>query len=251
MTVSPGSVRTALADQQVRAPLHTIVTLLCIVSGSLDAIAFLTLGNAFASVMTGNIVFIGISLGTLDSRLALYCGLAIVSYVLGVLVGSWLAQRWTRTGDCRIWPSSVTKTLGVQLGVLSVASVVWILLSGEVDGHLDLVFLSVAASVMGVQGAAVRKIGVQVSTTYMTGALTTLLEALVTRRRFSGTETSAVGGLTALAAGALLGSVVLTHHRALALVVPTLALSCVVVVLLWSARRRRILSNPHAQTDKP
>lgn len=250
MDVSSNSVKTAPAGQQVRAPLHTIVTLLCIVSGSLDAISFLALGEAFSSVMTGNIVFIGISVGTFNSRMALYCGLAIVSYVLGVVLGSWLAKRWTRSSDCRIWPSCVAKTLGVQLGVLFVASLVWIFLSGEFSDHFDLVFLSMAAGAMGIQAAAVRKIGVQVSTTYMTGALTTLLEALVTGRNLSHTETSAIGGLTALATGALLGSVVLTLNRSLALLVPTLALSGVVAMLLWCARPKRRISDRNVQRDE-
>lgn len=236
---SPSKSADATAGPRVRAPLHTIVTLLCITSGSLDAISFLALGEAFASVMTGNIVFLGISLGTLDSRLALYCGVAIVGYVLGVVLGSWLAKRWTRASDCSIWPTSVTKTLGVQLAILLIGSLVWIYLGGELPGRLNLAFLAMAAGAMGIQGAAVRRIGVQVSTTYMTGALTTLLEALVTGKNFSRTETSAVGGLTALAAGALLGSVVLTLNRSLALLVPTLALSCVVVILLWCSRPKR------------
>ena len=45
-------------------PLHALVILLCVISGSLGAISFLALGEAFASVMTGNIVFIGAAAGT-------------------------------------------------------------------------------------------------------------------------------------------------------------------------------------------
>lgn len=211
-------------------PLHTMVTLLCIVSGSLDAISFLALGEAFASVMTGNIVFMGVAAGTQNSELALFCGIAIVGYVVGVAVGSWMVSRWTRDAAGEIWPVQVTKTLCVQLAILIAASVAWLCLDGKVSHHVGMVFLTMAAGVMGIQGSAVRGLGVRVSTTYMTGALTTLLEAIVTRRPFGGTESTAVRGLLALATGALLGSLVLTHLAPAALLVPTTSLAVVLLI---------------------
>ncbi len=246
MASSPNKV--PVKESSARVPLHVVVTLLCITSGSLDAISFLALGEAFSSVMTGNIVFMGVSVGTSDPRLALFCGIAIISYTVGVALGSWLANRWSRANHASLWPSSVMKTLAVQLALLATAAVIWLALGGRIHGRWDLAFLAVAAGVMGIQGAAVRKIGVPVSTTYMTGALTTLLEALVTGRRLSRTETSAIGGLSALAAGALLGSVVLHVERSLALLVPTLALGAVVTILLWCGTRRRG-SEPHADAQ--
>lgn len=211
-------------------PLHTMVTLLCIVSGSLDAISFLALGEAFASVMTGNIVFMGVAAGTQNAELALFCGIAIVGYIVGVAFGSWLVSRWTTESTGEVWPAQVTKTMYVQLVILLVASTVWLALAGEVSHHVGMIFLAVAAGVMGVQGSAVRGLGVRVSTTYMTGALTTLLEAIVTRRPFSGTESAAARGLLALATGALLGSLVLTHLRPAALLVPTISLAIVLLI---------------------
>ncbi len=92
--------RTAqLADtaSSTELPLHTMVTLLCIVSGSLDAISFLALGEAFASVMTGNIVFLGVAVGTRDPHLALSCGIALGGYVVGTAAGSWLVTHWKRS----------------------------------------------------------------------------------------------------------------------------------------------------------
>ena len=54
------------------------------------------------------------------------------------------------------------------------------------------------ACAMGMQGAAMRAIGVTVSTTYMTGALTILMDSIVTRRPFTTTDKSALGGLLSL-----------------------------------------------------
>ena len=93
----------------------------------------------------------------------------------------------------------VAKSLCVQFAILLVASMVWICLGEKVSQHVGMIFLAAAASVMGIQGSAVRAVGVPVSTTYMAGALTTLLEAIVTRRPFTGTESTSVRGLLALA----------------------------------------------------
>lgn len=215
-----------------------MVTLLCIVSGSLDAISFLAFGEAFgeafASVMTGNIVFMGVAAGTLNSRLGLFCGVAIAGYVIGVLSGSRLAHRWKRQSERAVWPARVTKILVVQFGVLSIVAVMWFVVDGEPSEQAELLFLLPAACIMGIQSAAVRAIGVPVSTTYMTGALTTLLEAIVTRRPFSSTESSAVGGILALATGALFGSLVLTFFSPAAMLVPTVTLGT--VILIWMLR---------------
>ena len=225
-----------------RAPLHSVVTLLCVVSGSLDAISFLALGDVFTSVMTGNIVMLGVAAGTLDPQLALRCGVAVLSYVAGVGLGSWLADRWAASAeDHRSWPAPVMKVLGLQLFVVATLALGWTWLDGEIGPRLAFAILAVAAASMGLQGAAVRRVGVSVSTTYMTGALTQLLECLVTGRRLEDTETSAVAGLTALAVGALLGGVVLAVARPAALLVPAVALAGALAIMVaqsgWPRRQ--------------
>lgn len=207
-----------------------MVTLLCVVSGSLDAISFLAFGEAFASVMTGNIVFMGVAAGTRDADLAIFCGVAVVGYAVGGMAGSRLVHRWRRPDETALWPARVTRVLSVQLAALLLMTGGWIVVAGEPRQGAMLAFLAGAASMMGVQGAAIRAIGVAVSTTYMTGALTTLLEAVVTRRRFSSTEKSARSGILALLAGALLGSLALSHAPRAAMVVPSAALAAVVMI---------------------
>jgi uncharacterized membrane protein YoaK (UPF0700 family) len=212
-------------------PLRTVVFLLCMVSGCLDAIAFLTLGEAFASVMTGNIVFVGLAMGTLNFRLAIYCGTAIVGYGLGVLGGSWFVNSKVRSGGQEpLWPSRVTKTLALQWALLAIASGAWLVLRGRPDDIVEFLMLMAVTCALGIQSAAVRAVRVPVSTTYMTGAFTTLLEALATRRPFSHTEASALGGLIALALGAAWGGFMILRFTPFALLVPTAILAVVVVI---------------------
>jgi uncharacterized membrane protein YoaK (UPF0700 family) len=86
------------------------------------------------------------------------------------------------------------------------------------------------------QGAAARGIAGNPSTTYMTGALTALIEALATGRRKSA-DVSAVAGLLALVAGAACGAVLIRHATRAALLPPLAALLLVVGVKLWQHQR--------------
>lgn len=219
-------------------PVTALTTLLCITSGSLDAISFLALGEAFASVMTGNIVFLGISAAQHSGELARFCGTALAGYAVGGAASSWAVARLRRSAEPAIWPGRVTIVLGAELVLLAAAATGWLLCDGE-PGHTGrLALLATGSLAMGVQGAAVRAVGVTVSTTYMTGALTTLLEAVVTRRGFTHTERSAVGGLATLFAGAFLGAAVLEAAPPAAMLLPALGVACVVLVAAIVHRRR-------------
>jgi uncharacterized membrane protein YoaK (UPF0700 family) len=228
---------TELDERSAWSPtMWTRVSLLCIVSGSLDAVTVLLLGEAFASVMTGNIVLMGVAAGTTDAWRALSCVAALLGYVSGGLIGSW----WTRRGRRErepIWPARVTRTLAIELVLLVGAGVVWAIFSHAQNHVLPLSLLTAAAAAMGIQGAAVRAIGTPVSTTYMTGALTGLVEALALRTRFSATHRHGAVGLASLLAGALAGGVVVLFARPAALVVPVVALT-LVIVISWVLRGR-------------
>jgi len=209
-------------------PIGVYVALLCIGSGSLDAISFLTLGDAFASVMTGNIVFLGISAIQGSTELAMYCGTALIGYAVGGAAASRLAHRLRRVDESRMWPRRVTILLGVELAILIGLAIAWLSYDGDPSRAGQHLLLAGAAFSMGIQGAAVRLLGVSVSTTYMTGALTTLLEAMATRRPFTYTERGAVVGLVSLAIGAALGTAMLEYARPAAMVVPCVGLTFVV-----------------------
>ena len=101
------------------------MVLLTFVTGCADATGFLALGGAFSSVMTGNLVILGVSAGTADRALAVNSGGAIASYIVGVLVGSRIAG--APRPDDPLWPRAVNRALFAELlavGVLDRKSVV-------------------------------------------------------------------------------------------------------------------------------
>src|SRR3974390_2860035 len=99
---------------------HSLVVLLTITTGAVDAASFLALGHVFGSVITGNMVLLGVAASTQQPALAMHSGVALAGYVAGGAIGAPLAVHRHETGET--WPPSVTITLVAELGVLAVFS---------------------------------------------------------------------------------------------------------------------------------
>jgi uncharacterized membrane protein YoaK (UPF0700 family) len=138
----------------------------------------------------------------------------------------------------------VTAALGIELVLLAGFSVGWEVTGGLLAGAAQLLLLAIAAAAMGMQSAAVRGLGRgDFSTTYLTGQLTGLISALVTpgKRNWPGWRQS--GPLLAVAAGALIGGL-LIGYAAAALPVITLTPLCLVLMLYVTARGVAARENP-------
>ena len=182
-----------------------LVVLLTITTGAVDAASFLALGNVFGSVITGNLVLLGVAASTTQPGLAMHSGVALAGYVAGVAIGAPLAVHRHETGET--WPPSVTITLVAELGVLAAFSVVWELAGAAPRGGVQLALVAILAAAMGLQAAAVRRLG-QMSTTYLTSTLTGLIAGLVTGSKPDGAKRS-LGVLAAIVVGAVVAAVLL------------------------------------------
>jgi len=188
------------------APIRdSLVVLLTITSGAVDAASFLALGHVFGSVITGNLVLLGVAASTTQPGLAMHSGVALAGYVAGVAIGAPLAVHRHETGET--WPPSVTITLVAELGVLAAFSVVWELARAAPHGDVQLALVAILAAAMGLQAAAVRRLG-QMSTTYLTSTLTGLIAGLVTGSKPDGAKRS-LGVLAAIVAGAVVAAILL------------------------------------------
>src|SRR5919107_2462652 len=97
---------------------QALVVVLTFVTGAADAMGFLALGGAFSSVMTGNMVLLGLSVGRADGELALTSAAAIGSFVVGVLVGAHLAGVPEERDP--VWPRAVNRALLLEAAVFVV-----------------------------------------------------------------------------------------------------------------------------------
>jgi uncharacterized membrane protein YoaK (UPF0700 family) len=194
----------AAADGRWHAAARDVrVVLLTLTTGAVDAVTFLLLGKVFSSVITGNLVLLGVSAATRASSEAIHGGVALAGYAAGVAVGARLAARGE--DHDATWPRSVTVTLAVELCVLAAFCAGWELSGGRPHDGALLVLLVLTASAMGMQSAAVRELG-HMSSTYLTSTLTGIVAALATGKLPEAMGRS-VGAVAAIVVGALAGGI--------------------------------------------
>ncbi len=200
--------------------------MLTLVTGATDAIGFLGLGGVFTSVMTGNMVLLGLSAGKGDGALALHTGAAFAGYVLGSWVGARVAGESPPKGE--IWPRSVTAALLVELAVFCVFGIWWEVSKGHPPPHATYALIAVNATALGTQSSAVLRFGIRgLSTTYLTGTLTHVVGGLA--RGGSKISARSVAILCALVGGAALGAVLTVDVPRAAPAAPIGLLLCVII----------------------
>jgi uncharacterized membrane protein YoaK (UPF0700 family) len=200
---------------------HRLVLVLAANSGVTDALGVLALGGAFTSVMTGNMVLAGLGAATGDAELALLAVAAILCFSLGCAFGARLAGT-AQEGD-PVWPRPICRALVVQLVLTTGFAVGWWVTQGHPGDLVGLMFLMVNALGLGLQSSAVQRLGQSgLSTTYLTGTLTTLVVRLATGHRI-GAVWASLQILLALVAGAALGGALM---RYLPLAAPIPQLCC-------------------------
>ncbi|WP_448627519.1 DUF1275 family protein [Geodermatophilus sp. URMC 64] len=215
---------------------QTLVVTLAVVSGATDAIGLLALGGAFTSVMTGNMVLLGVAASSADGTLAAASGLAILAFCAGAALGARVAGS-PGPGD-RVWPRPVTVGLAVELVFFAAYAVGWWLTGGEPGPGVAVVLLLCTALGLGIQSSTVQRFGVSgMSTTYLTGTLTTVVIRLATGRGVREVWHS-VEILLGLIAGAAAGAGLLLLVPLAAPVLQLAALGAVVLIGATVAGRR-------------
>ncbi|MEU0793953.1 YoaK family protein [Amycolatopsis sp. NPDC005961] len=145
--------------------LAALLLTLTVVTGVVDAVSFLGLGRVFVANMTGNVVFLGFAAAG-ESTLSVLASLtAVLAFLAGALAGGRLARRDDDYDALR-------QATAVQAALVAVAVVLSATLGSgtRVGSELLIVVLGVA---MGLQNAAVRRIGApDLTTTVLTMTLT-------------------------------------------------------------------------------
>jgi len=148
------------------------------VAGFVDAIGFITLRGLFVAHMSGNSVKFGVAAGHGTLSQAAPAGIAVVLFVAGVAIGTVASELAAR----RRLRSVAAVVFAIQ-ALLIAAFMVYgsTLLHGrQVRGHSIggfYVLAALAVVSMGMQTSALRQLGGRtISTTYVTGVLTSLTQ---------------------------------------------------------------------------
>jgi uncharacterized membrane protein YoaK (UPF0700 family) len=191
----------ATSPSQNAAPRRRIALLLGGAAGYLDAVGYLTL-NLFTANMTGNTVLLGIFAGEGRWSAAERVVLALALFFAGATVAGVAARRQTRLAGM----------LAAEAAALLAGLVFWVValrgVRGAVDAPGAFALIALFGLAMGIQSAAVRRVGEhRVSTTYVTGTLTSLATDVAAdlltglRRRGRTAEGRARQGTAALLVG--------------------------------------------------
>ncbi len=223
---------TADNDARSGVPLILMASTLAFASGATDLASYTRLGGVFASVMTGNLILLGLAITRASGTLAAHTAVAFAGYIGGAALGSRIGARSQR--QRMLWPPKVTITLVAELIAVAGFAIGWELSGTRPAGAGQLWVLAVAALAMGLQSAAVRGIGAPLSTTYLTGTLTAAVAEIVTAgRRAKGVGLSAAVLTAAVAGAAAGGGVLIVAPHAL----PLLPVGAVAIVITAAVTR--------------
>jgi uncharacterized membrane protein YoaK (UPF0700 family) len=218
----------------------TLVVVLTLTTGALDAVTFVRLGNVFSSVITGNLALLGVADGNRHGGLAVNSGLALAGYACGVMVGRAFAG--TPSEGQPVWPRQVTMAMAVEFVLLAGFSVGWLLAAGHPAGGGRLALLAVGAVAMGMQSTAVRRLG-PMSTTYLTATLIGIFEGLAVRRLPEEWQRS-TSIIAAMVVGAALGTLAVTESPSWVPVAILVPIAAVLACSRFATARKQELALP-------
>lgn len=233
-TEQPPAVATVSREtDRIRLRVGLIVSL-TLVTGMADALAFTRLGGVFTSVMTGNMVLMGLSAGQRDLAGLEHAAVAVAAYVVGVMIGGKVSG--VSGDDDPIWPVRVTAALVAEFGLFLAFNIAWWVQDAHVGAAERTALLVLTTLAMGVQSSAVIRLNLSgLSTTFLTGTLTQVARA-VAHRNFTGTGRPALV-LLALPTGAAIGGVLAEEAPVVAALPPLLILAVAVgLAVTWLHR---------------
>jgi uncharacterized membrane protein YoaK (UPF0700 family) len=219
--------RAATAD----GVLPPLMVLLTIVTGVVDAVAYLRLGHVFVANMTGNVVFLGFSaagapgLSVVGSLIAIACFLPG-----GVLAGRLAARVDNRVGQLRA-------ATAIQLLLVACAVPIAAISGDRIDAGSRYALIVLLALAMGVQNATARRLAVPDLTTTV---LTLTLTGIAADSQLGGGTGANTGrrllSVAAMLLGATVGAVLVLKVAPVA----SLVLAAAILALICLAAHRAI-----------
>lgn len=227
------------------------ILILAWISGCLDALSFLGPGRVFIANMTGNTVLFGLGIAEGNWPAVLRSLVTLIGFSLGVISSTLLVVR--NYEQPRLdWNSRTTLALLIEGCLLLVFALLWPLAS--MNALATNTLIAIAALTMGQQSAIVLSLGIPaISTTYISGTITTLMANLGRRLFLQAHEEPLIPPIRTaierehparLAAvwltyitAAIIGGYGELHYSHLAAFLPVLALAILIMMAVLFSRR--------------
>jgi uncharacterized membrane protein YoaK (UPF0700 family) len=227
--------------RRLQPPLIVALYAITSICGLLDAACFLGLGRVFSEIMTGNLVYLAFSLGTIGTH-GTGPILPYVSVLAFFMVGAVGGGRFLRLPA----PFSDRRAgFAVEWAALLAATVTTAILHPGPEGGARFVVTGILSFAMGIQNAMLRRWGVA---NLATNVMTLTMTALVADSRLAGgPRTHArrrAASLAIFAASATLGAFLLRYGVLWPLVLSLVIFSLALPVLLQKSEADGRAVNP-------
>lgn len=156
-------------------PQRRTILLFTWAAGCVDAIVYMA-GHVFTANMTGNAVLLGISLGTNLSMATVRSLVALITFILGVLLGAVLVGEQSHGIPWK----GIRIAVMVETVILALFAAVFFLPFPLTNEGMVQTLIVLSALAMGLQSATVKRLNLPgIATTYITGTMTSLISGLV------------------------------------------------------------------------
>jgi uncharacterized membrane protein YoaK (UPF0700 family) len=215
----------------VRDPLTRTLLILTFVTGIVDVVSFVGLGQVFSAMQTGNVIFLGLGVAGVAGAPVLAPLVALGAFLAGGTVGALL----TRTGT----PAAANRlriAMAAEIVLLGVAALLAALVDVDPGGAPAYLVIGILSIAMGLRNTIARGIGdPNLATTVLNLTLGAFVSSTPTGIASESELAVRAAAIAAILAGAIAGALLLKVSLALAIA----AAAAVVVVAALGGREAR------------
>lgn len=203
--------------------------ILTFVTGILDAVSFIALGQVFVAMQTGNVIFLGIGIGGSAGAPVTAPLISLLAFLAGAVVAAFFV-RPARPGH----PGALAGP--VEIGLIALATLLAALATVEPGDFTAYLLVAILAATMGLRNTIARRVGdPNVATTVLNLTLTAFASHAPMALASPGALERRGAALAAILTGALCGALLVKTSLTLALAT---AATLVVLAALTHARAR-------------
>ncbi|MFJ2936795.1 YoaK family protein [Streptomyces sp. NPDC087219] len=195
-------------------PLPPLMLTLTLVTGLVDAVSFLGLGQVFVANMTGNVALLGFALAGAEGLSAPASLVSLTSFLAGAVAGGRFGTRFAAHRGRLLWSA-----LALQAVLVAAALVIALVAHDRVGTPGRYALIVALGLAMGMQTAVARRVGVpDLTTTVLTQTLTGLASDSADRAGGDGPRPGRrILSVLAMVLGALVGALLLDAGLAVVL----------------------------------
>lgn len=162
------------------ARLHLALVMLSFAAGAADAFAFLALSGTFTANMTGNLVLAAMFTRPGYAKTALCALVAVAVFALLLYLGFRSSRQLVAAGDHR---RLVLRLLAPSSAAQGVVVLIWLAAGASSHLAVQCVVIALSAGALALQTVAAKRLSDTdgITTTYVTGSLTTTMQDLAER----------------------------------------------------------------------